>query len=94
MPLEDTISFCPSDLLQSGSKVSLQAVVRSHVQNAWWRTISIESLCSALGTWSSVSRADFSESATTLFWKWLQPSHILGILTEPCLQPSRVFYNV
>ena len=50
----------------------------------------IGSICSAFGTWSSVSRADFGESAPVLFWWHLQPSHLSGILTKPCLQPSRV----
>jgi hypothetical protein len=54
----------------------------------------IGSICSAVGTWSSVSREDFGESVLVLFWKRLQPSHVSGVLTEPCLQHPRVPYNL
>jgi hypothetical protein len=53
----------------------------------------IGSICSAFGLWS-VSRVDFSKSTPILFWQRLQPSHFTGVLTKPCLQPSRDPYNV
>jgi hypothetical protein len=67
VPLEETVCSCPSDNLQSRSEdVSLWGVVHSCVDRPWWSTTLIGWIRSTLGTWSSFSRADFSESTPAL----------------------------
>jgi hypothetical protein len=44
-------------------------------------------ICSASGTWSSVSRAHFSKSAPVLFWQRLQPSYFQVPWMSPVFNP-------
>ena len=48
--------------------VPLNGSASSCVDRPWWGMTLIWLICSALMKWSSVSRADFGESAPTLFW--------------------------
>jgi len=54
----------------------------------------IRSICSAFGTWSSASRADFDESAPVLFGSGFSPHTFQVFWTSPVFSLSRVPYNV
>jgi hypothetical protein len=68
LPLEEIFCSCPSDFLQKRSKeVSLERRCAVMCRSSLMRHDLIGSICSAFGTWSSVSRVDFGKSVPVLF---------------------------
>ena len=73
VPLEEMLYSCPLDLLESRSKVSLEQWCPLTCRSSLMRHNLIGSICSALGSWSSLSRVDFGESAPCCFDSGFSP---------------------